>query len=310
MPESRPSSLKPRRLFRAWLRVKAPLKREWSRVEYRRERVRGDAPAYPHEIVFIAGLPKAGTNWIAQLLEEVPGYRQRVIRDLDRCMRRHDICDRAIRSQPRGLYSVMRTHTRWSPENLEVIERHRLKTLVVHRDLRDQAVSRLYHVLNDPRHPHYGLYRSMSPEEALTHSIDITIEHYVPWVSDWLDQIARDPERFCELRYESLHSEPVAALGRVLRFYDIDVPEPEVKAMIERVRARTRFGLSDARLLVAGGGTARKGATGDWRSHFSPADVERFKAGAGELLIRVGHEQDMSWTATPAANGSRVGQPG
>lgn len=310
MPESHLPALGPRRLFRAWLLFRAPFRRAWSRVEYRRERARGGLPDYPHEVLFIAGLPKSGTNWIAQLLEGVPGYRQRVIRDPDRCMRRHDICQRAIRSQPSGLYSVMRTHTRWSPENVAVIREQGLKTLVMHRDLRDQAVSRMYHVLNDPRHRHYELYRSLSVEDALTHSIDITLEYYVPWVVDWLEQVRRDPGNFLELRYESLHADPVAALTGVLRLYEIPLSQAEIEAIVERVRARTRFGLSDGRLLVAGGGTARKGGIGDWRSHFNPDHVERFKRGAGELLIELGQEPDMSWTGEAAATQAPVAPRG
>lgn len=248
--------------------------------------------------MFIAGLPKGGTNWIAQLLEEVPGYRQRPIRDRDRCMRQHDICDAVIESLPRDLCSILRTHTRWSPENLAVLERQRLKTVVLHRDLRDQVVSRVYHVLNDPRHHRHQAYRAMPMEDALTNSIDIVIEHYVPWVGDWLEQIERDPERFHELRYEELHADPARALGGVLDFYDIPATTSRTAEIVDQVRARTTFGLSDGRLLT-GAGTARRGAVGDWRSHFTPDHVRRFKLGAGEFLTRVGYEQDMEWTAAP-----------
>jgi hypothetical protein len=240
-------------------------------------------------------MPKSGTNWIAQLLEEVPGYRQRLIRDRDRCMRSHDICDAAIKSLPRGLYSVMRTHTRCTPDNVAVLERHRLKTVVMHRDLRDQAVSRMYHIWNDPRHHMYDAYRSMSSEEALADSIETAAESYVPWVTGWLDQIEHDPDRFHELRYEDLHENPVHALRGVLDFYEVPTGDQAVEAMFERVRGRTTFGLEDGRLLT-GAGTARKGAVGDWRTHFTPEHVELFKRRAGDLLIRLGQEKDMDWS--------------
>lgn len=299
VPAKRQSGGGKRRALRLWLLLRAPAKHGLSKLEYRRER-RGDLPSYPHEILFIAGLPKGGTNWIAQLLEQVPGYRQRVIRDWDRCMQRHDICDGAIESLPRGLYSIMRTHTRWSPRNVDVLRRHRIWPVVMHRDLRDQAVSRVYHVLNDPRHPLHGEYRAMSIDEAVSASIEVVIEHYVPWVSDWVDQVERNPGEFLELRYEQLHADPVRALGRVLSFYGIEAGDAEVEAIVETVRSRTSFGLDDRRLLT-GAGTARKGEVGDWRNHFNDEHVRRFKRGGGELLIRLGHERDMEWTAQAPA---------
>ena len=211
-------------------------------------------------------------------------------------MRGHDICDRAVESAPRGLYSVLRTHTRWSPHNVGVLERHGIRTLVMHRDLRDQVVSRIYHVRNDPRHPMHRAYRAMSTDDAVTDSIDTVIEHYVPWVADWIAQIERDPEHYHELRYEQLHADPIGSLRGVLEFYEIPASEAEIAAMMERVRSRTSFGLGDGR-LVTGAGTARKGEVGDWRNHFHDGHVERFKARAGEFLIRLGQERDMSWTA-------------
>jgi hypothetical protein len=210
-------------------------------------------------------------------------------------MRAHNICDRAVESLPRGLYSVVKTHTRCTRENTQVLERHRIKALVMHRDLRDQIVSRVYHVLFDPTHDRHQAYRAMSMDAALADSIDTAVEEYVPWVSDWLEQVRDNPGHFYELRYEELHANPVDSLRRVLDFYEIPTSHAGTAEIVERVRARTTFGLGDGR-LVTGAGTARKGVVGDWRSHFTSAHVDRFKAGAGDLLISLGYERDSSWT--------------
>jgi hypothetical protein len=39
----------------------------------------------------------------------------------------------------------------------------------------------------------------------------------------------------------------------------------------------------------------RKGVAGDWRNHFTEEDKRAFKALAGDMLIRLGYEKDMSW---------------
>ncbi len=39
----------------------------------------------------------------------------------------------------------------------------------------------------------------------------------------------------------------------------------------------------------------RKGVAGDWKNHFTEEDKRAFKALAGDMLIRLGYEKDMSW---------------
>jgi hypothetical protein len=41
--------------------------------------------------------------------------------------------------------------------------------------------------------------------------------------------------------------------------------------------------------------TFRKGQIGDWRNHFSPAQVELFKERAGDSLLRMKYESDFNW---------------
>ena len=63
----------------------------------------------------------------------------------------------------------------------------------MHRDLRDQCVSRYFHVLNDENHRHHALYRSSPEERGLAHSVEVTIEHYRDWVEGWLQVIEAKP---------------------------------------------------------------------------------------------------------------------
>lgn len=42
-------------------------------------------------------------------------------------------------------------------------------------------------------------------------------------------------------------------------------------------------------------GTFRKGQPGNWREHFTPANIRLFKEKTGDLLVRLGYEKDGDW---------------
>jgi hypothetical protein len=45
----------------------------------------------------------------------------------------------------------------------------------------------------------------------------------------------------------------------------------------------------------------RKGVAGDWKNHFKPEHVERFKQLYGEVLLKLGYEKTPDWSATGQA---------
>ncbi|MEA2493347.1 MAG: hypothetical protein QOJ29_1258 [Thermoleophilaceae bacterium] len=278
----------------------SPPRRAVARVARVGERIaERNLPDHPQPVLFVVGLPKSGTTWLTQLLEELPRYRRRPFRDPDHCLLNHDVCDALVEYFPRDLYSVFKTHTQPTPENIRVIESHGLPAVVMHRDLRDQCVSRYYHVLQDPTHRHHELYEQLPKDEGMLHSIDATLEIYVPWVEGWVEHLAHSGHPYKELRYEDLRRDPVPVFRDVAAFYGIDLSDAEAATIVEHVKARTQFGKLSAGGIATGKSTARKGSIGDWRNHFGPEHVERFKRGAGELLIRLGYETDDSWAAAP-----------
>lgn len=280
-----------RRVARRVRALGNPIAEARTRRQLARDRALAASTGWPR-VLYIAGLPKSGTTWLEQLLSEVPGYTKRPFRDSDSCTRDHNICDEVFTSLPDDLLSVLKLHTTATATNRETIERHVERAVVMHRDLRDQCVSRYHHARNRIDHPHHQLYLESSPVDGMRHCIGVTLETYVPWVRGWMEVLARD-DRYLGVRYEELHADPVGTLARVLRHYGIELPTKEIDAIVERVRAATRFELTPETL--AAGSTARKGAVGDWRTHFTPEHVEQFKEGAGDLLVELGYEPDLNW---------------
>lgn len=255
---------------------------------------RADGPAWPHHVLLVIGMPKSGTTWLAELLENVPRYRGRPFVDPDNCIARHDVCDAALASVPRDLYSVLKLHTVASGPNLAVLERFGEPAVIMHRDLRDQAVSRYFHVKQELGHPDYALYNAVPEAEGLLHSIDVATSEYRDWIEGWLPVFEREPARYKEVRYEWLRAEPARIFDETLGFFDIDLGEGEAERIVETVRANTTFDLAASRKRSQ---TARAGVVGGWRKHFGDEHVARFKERAGDLLVRLGYERDLDWTA-------------
>ncbi len=232
-----------------------------------------------HQILFIAGLPKSGTTWLLQLLAAVPGYKRRWPYDPHGCIYNHDLCEAVFATLPGDLYSVVKLHTRFTPKNLAVIEKFKLRTMLMYRDLRAQCVSRYFHVLNDPRHRHHRYYRSVSKEAGISHCVEVTLKEYVPWVNGWLPYAIKHPDRFHLIRYAELRANPHTAFSKVLQFYDIHLTPAEMSEIIERIAARTVFDL--AYNLRKGKGTARRSKVGDWRDHLTEEQSERILGECG-----------------------------
>lgn len=248
---------------------------------------------YPHRTVFIAGLPKSGTTWLATALQRLPGYNIRPIYDPKRITLRHDIGESVFSWLPRTGHSIIKLHTRFSADNLSVITRFVDRFVVTIRDLRDACVSAYHHVRNDRRHPDHALYHSLSPAEGLQHRLKVTLDAYVPWVRDWAELARKHPDTILLVRYEDLRSRPHEVFARVLRFYDIAFDQRLLDAMADS-GLREERDLNEQLRASAGLGTAssaRKGLIGEWRFCLGAVHNEMFQASEAAGLMRsLGYE--------------------
>jgi hypothetical protein len=99
---------------------------------------------------------------------------------------------------------------------------------------------------------------------------------------------------YTEVRYEDLLVRPNEEVKRLLGFLGVHTDERLVEhcvssASFERLSRGRQRGQEDPSSFY------RKGVAGDWRYYFSEEDRRVFKEEAGELLIRLGYEDDLDW---------------
>jgi hypothetical protein len=186
-------------------------------------------------------------------------------------------------------------HLHASPVITEVLCQAGWATYFILRDPRDVVVSHVHYVTEmEPHHIHHDYYHNtlQTFDDRLSASIlgrqDIDIsfpniyERYAPFLG-WLEQ----REVLC-LHYEDFLDDQEAAIKQTLthalqRGFQLSVP------ITEAVR-RLTTSLDPQRSP-----TFRRGKSGEWHTAFTSRHKELFKEISGNLLIRLGYEQDGSW---------------
>jgi sulfotransferase family protein len=196
---------------------------------------------------------------------------------------------------------------------------------VVHiiRDGRDVAVSGMHHLWN--RELDLGGGNDLTPQEAMIRDAFRADPRGVParggiftprrlclMAESWREMVARARDdgpnllgdRYAEVRYEDLRTQPAVEARRILRFLNAD-SRPEIARRCAAASSFVRWtggrrpGQEDSTSLL------RKGVTGDWRRVFTARDRKLFDRGAGELLIELGYEPDRRWAG---GLGSQAGE--
>ena len=168
-------------------------------------------------------------------------------------------------------------------------------TVFVSRDPRDVIVSHVFYATQ--MHPGHGMHRYYtekltSMEERINAAIQGVQEpgaelssvrdKYASYLG-WLDQ----PEVLC-LRFEDLILARDTTLRKLLDFLD-------QRGFKSRVPQEQAIQVLSQAIMPRKSGTFRKGKPGNWREHFTPANKIHFKEMTGDLLIRLGYEENNLW---------------
>lgn len=241
--------------------------------------------------ILVNGSPKSGTMWMINMIEAIPGYSH--VGNF-----RHEI-QRFNSVQPGDVVHGHQYHTKQLEDLLTANE---IKTILVIRDPRDQIVSYLFHVLRDPKDAWRDRLRGVSIDDALMCCIEGRpglrgVRALAGLPQTWL---AVEPDMTC-VRYEDLVADPETEMSKVLRYLGLGTSPGLVWAVVTRGRfERMSTGGKLWRRARRPGeedvdSHLRKGVSGDWKTYFTDAHVERFKELAGERLTALGYEGDMDW---------------
>jgi sulfotransferase family protein len=163
----------------------------------------------------------------------------------------------------------------------------------IFRDPRDVVVSHVFYVTEmESRHVHHEYYQSLPDFNArLNVSIlgrtDTNIEfpniadRFAPYL-DWLNH----PE-VLTIHFEDLIHDRVATLTRILDHFLARVP-------LQASRQRILDSL-EASINPTKSPTFRSGKTGEWQKYFTEEHKKIFKNVAGDLLIKLGYEENHDW---------------
>ena len=186
---------------------------------------------------------------------------------------------------------------------------------VIHiiRDGRDVAVSTMHHIWNQAE-DQGGTTRATpaqlakreayrkNPQTLLESGEGIFPDGWLGgYAAQWSANVGKSAKdgplslgnSYVQLRYEDLLNRPEEELRRLLEFLGAEANEWTISrcisaASFEKLSEGRKRGEEAASFY-------RKGIAGDWKNVFTEQNKQEFKAAAGELLIKLGYEENNDW---------------
>lgn len=188
---------------------------------------------------------------------------------------------------------VASAHLFARPAAVSRVTSSRFVPFFIFRDPRDVVVSHVFYVTEmETRHVHHDYYASLPDFDArLKVSIlgrpDSEVEfpdiaaRFAPYLG-WLDC-----PQVLAIHFEDLIHARQAALTRIMEHLLARAPIPAPRGKI--------LDALESSINPSRSPTFRSGRTGEWKNYFTPEHKALFKSAAGDLLIRLGYEQNNDW---------------
>jgi len=181
-----------------------------------------------------------------------------------------------------------------TPENVSFLTSAGRVNYFIYRDPRDMLVSQVFFAIDmHEEHGMHAYYKSLPDfgerlKVAIT-GIDrnglymVSVKQRYEGVFQWLEQ-----KNVLCIRFEDLIEDRDATLDAMLDEVEktgYKIPTPREKALSVLVGA----------IQPKKSHTFRSGKTGGWKEHFTEKHRRLFKDVAGDLLVRLGYEQNNDW---------------
>lgn len=253
-------------------------------------------------ILFGNSFPKSGTHLLTQILSGFAALGPVAVSGLPPA-----ITFEGGTGSPRPLSTILRElgrfqpgditygHLHANPEVVEALCRDGVAPFFIYRDPRDVVVSHVFYVTDiNSRHVHHDYYAnqlanfderlkvSILGRPELEHPFPDIAARFAPYLA-WLQR----PE-VLPLRFEDLVSDKTASLKKILQ-HAIKRAFPFSGAQTEAIDKLS------AAIDPQRSPTFRSGKPGGWRKHFTEEHKSLFKELSGDLLSRLGYEEDQNW---------------
>ena len=281
--------------------LKAPVKRLRWRARRLSTAARWGAGELDRMPVVIGNsMPKSGSHLIIQILEGLPKIGPFVNPGMPPLNRDEE---NVIQSQQAILRNIQRLkpgdftycYLKAVEPYLSALTQPHIAPIFVYRDPRDMIISHVFYATQ--MHPGHNMHRHYTEElktmEERIHAAICGVDEEDSPLSgvalkysrylDWLKQ-----PQVLSLRFEELILKRDVAIQRILDHLAGHGFFPSVSRAeaVEALKASVQTRRS---------GTFRKGQPGDWREHFTAANIAFFKEQTGDLLQRLGYEKDQDW---------------
>ncbi|MFZ5909008.1 MAG: sulfotransferase domain-containing protein [Chloroflexota bacterium] len=250
--------------------------------------------------IFGNAKPKSGSHLLLQILNgftRIMPYRYveaepiRTITKEGKRKREEEVLD-DLRRIPRGVIGW--GYVDATPDNASFLTRAGRVNYFIYRDPRDVLISQVFFATDmHEEHGMHAYYQSLPDfgerlKVAIT-GIDrdglfmVSVKQRYEGVFAWLEQ----PNVMC-IRFEDLIENRDATLNAMLdevekTGYKIPTPRQEaLPVLVEAIQPKKSH-------------TFRSGKTGGWRQHFTAEHKKLFKDVTGDLLVRLGYEQNNDW---------------
>ena len=261
----------------------------------------------PKSIILCNSYPKSGTHLLYQILYTLPGLNKWddivSVQALCGIMNTASHVRWKIGSAPN--HSIVRSHLMYCNEILDVLRKFNAKILFIYRDLRDVAVSHARWVTREKRIFLHDIYLKQSSfDEQLMSSIkgiplgspfgsNVSQPDIGTDFSRWKGWV-NNPETLA-IKFEDLVGERgggseekrLYIVEQILDYLKINLSSGQIKSQF----ASYALNPEDSHTYRKG----NKGSIGGWKNVFKESHKQEFKKVAGNTLIDLDYEKNLSW---------------